>query len=72
MQPILAVLPLELRAKVTAPGASTLKISIPVEKVLSQLANGSVKISFGELRQLAPKVFANYGNEHDSGPWRCH
>ncbi|MEJ0091364.1 MAG: roadblock/LC7 domain-containing protein [Limisphaerales bacterium] len=66
LQPILAVLPLELRAKVTAPGASGIKISIPVEKVLSQLATGSVKISFGELRQLAPRVFANYGGEHDA------
>ncbi len=66
LQPILAVLPLELRAKVTAPGASSIKISIPVEKILSQLATGSVKISFGELRQLAPRVFANYGGEHDA------
>ena len=66
LQPIIASLPLELRAKITSPGATGNVISVPVEKVINQLATGTVKISFGELRQLAPGVFANYGGEHDA------
>lgn len=66
LQPIIAALPLELRAKITGSGATGATISIPVEKVLTQLATGSVKISFGELRQMAPGAFANYGGEHDA------
>jgi predicted regulator of Ras-like GTPase activity (Roadblock/LC7/MglB family) len=66
LQPIIAALPLELRAKITGSGAAGTTISIPVEKVLTQLATGSVKISFGELRQMAPGTFANYGGEHDA------
>ena len=41
-------------------------VSIPVEKVLSQLAHGSVKITFGELRAALPGVFATYGSENDA------
>jgi predicted regulator of Ras-like GTPase activity (Roadblock/LC7/MglB family) len=66
LQPIIAGLPLELRAKITSSGTTGSTISIPVEKVLNQLATGTVKISFGELRQLAPGVFANYNGEHDA------
>jgi predicted regulator of Ras-like GTPase activity (Roadblock/LC7/MglB family) len=66
LQPIIAGLPLDLRAKINSSGAGGNMISIPVEKVLTQLATGTVKISFGELRQLAPGVFANYGGEHDA------
>jgi predicted regulator of Ras-like GTPase activity (Roadblock/LC7/MglB family) len=66
LQPIIAALPLELRAKITSSGTTNATISIPVDKVLNQLATGTVRISFGELRQLAPGVFANYGGEHDS------
>ena len=66
LQPIIAGLPLELRAKINRSGAAGGKISGPVERVLNQLATGTVKISFGELRQLAPGVFANYGGEHDA------
>jgi predicted regulator of Ras-like GTPase activity (Roadblock/LC7/MglB family) len=43
-----------------------LTFNLPVEIVTSQLAFGAVKISFGELRQLAPGVFANSGGEHDN------
>ena len=66
LQPIIAGLPLELRAKITTSITADIKISVPVEKVLSQLATGSVKISFGELRQMVPGIFANYGGEHDA------
>ena len=43
-------------------------ISIPLEKILTQLAFGSVKINFGELRHAAPGVFVNSGGEHDHKP----
>jgi predicted regulator of Ras-like GTPase activity (Roadblock/LC7/MglB family) len=67
LQPILTALPMELRAKIMCVVNTTaMVISIPVEKALIQLATGSVKISFGELRQLAPGVFANSGGELDA------
>jgi predicted regulator of Ras-like GTPase activity (Roadblock/LC7/MglB family) len=65
LAPIIAALPMDLRAKlVQAPPADAI-ISIPVEKVLSQLANGSVKISFGELRAARPGLFVSSGTEND-------
>ena len=65
LQSILAAMPMDLRAKVMqAPPADAI-ISIPLEKILTQLAFGSVKITFGELRQAAPGVFVNSGGEHD-------
>jgi len=65
LQPILAGLPLDLRAKVMQAPPEGLIISIPLEKILTQLAFGSVKIPFGDLRQSAPGVFVNSGGEHD-------
>ena len=65
---VIAALPLELRAKLMAPPSAGLTICLPAETVMAQLAFGAVKISFGELRQLAPGIFANSGGEHDSRP----
>jgi predicted regulator of Ras-like GTPase activity (Roadblock/LC7/MglB family) len=68
LQSILAALPMELRAKVMqTPPAGTM-IAVPLEKILTQLAFGSVKIAFGELRKAAPGVFVNSGGEHDHKP----
>ncbi len=64
LQGILNGLPLELRAKVKYSEVGDLTISVPLEKILSQLARGSVKISFGELRQAVPQVFTS-GNDRD-------
>jgi predicted regulator of Ras-like GTPase activity (Roadblock/LC7/MglB family) len=66
LPPILAALPMELRAKIVAANNAGMTISIPVEKALAQLATGSVKISFGELRRLAPGVFASFSGELDA------
>jgi len=68
LQTVLAALPMDLRAKVmqNPPAGATMVMAI--EKVLAQLANGSVKISFGELRLAAPSLFANSGGESDSRP----
>jgi predicted regulator of Ras-like GTPase activity (Roadblock/LC7/MglB family) len=68
LQAVLATLPMDLRAKVINVNTAGMTISIPVEKALAQLATGSVKITFGEFRHLAPGVFANSGGEHDNKP----
>ncbi len=63
---VIAVLPIELRAKLVlqTPPANAC-VSIPVETALSQLANGSVKMSFGELRAALPGLF-NHSSENDA------
>ena len=60
---IIPVLPMDLRAKmlVQTPPANA-SVSIPVEKALSQLAHGSVKISFGELCAALPGLFGHSGD----------
>ena len=65
LAPIVASLPLDLRGKIMATPPPGLVINLPVETVTAQLAFGAVKISFGELRQLAPSAFANSGGEYD-------
>ena len=65
LQPILAAMPMDLRAKVMQAPPPDAMISLPLEKILTQLAFGSVKITFGELRQATPGVFVNSGGEHD-------
>jgi hypothetical protein len=66
LAPVVAGLPMELRAKLMSVPATGMTICLPVETVTSQLAFGAVKISFGELRQLAPGIFANSGGELDN------
>src|ERR1035437_1214403 len=63
--PIVTALPMDLRAKLMSVPAPEATIRLPVELVMSQLAFGAVKISFGELRQFAPEIFANTGGELD-------
>lgn len=55
---ILAGLPLELQPRVQHKEVGELAISVPLEKILAQLSRGTVKVSFGELRQWAPEVFS--------------
>jgi predicted regulator of Ras-like GTPase activity (Roadblock/LC7/MglB family) len=62
---VVASLPLDLRAKLaSAPGNQTIRLQ--AELVIGQLAFGAVKISFGELRNLAPGAFVNSGGELDN------
>ena len=63
---IITSLPMDLRAKIMTVPPADLTINLPVETVTTQLAFGAVKISFGELRQLAPGIFVNSGGEHDN------
>ncbi|HSY19811.1 MAG TPA: hypothetical protein VK815_15820 [Candidatus Acidoferrales bacterium] len=65
---VIAHLPMDLKAKLMAPPAAGQTIALAVDKVTSQLAFGSVKIPFGELRRLAPGIFANSGGEFDAKP----
>ncbi len=58
LQVVLNGLPLELKARVRQSDVGDALISVPLEKVLSQLSSGAVKISFGELRRAAPQIFA--------------
>ena len=66
LAPIVTSLPMDLRGRLMAVPPPGMTINLPVETVMSQLAFGAVKISFGELRQLAPGIFANSGGEHDA------
>jgi hypothetical protein len=69
LQPVLEKLPADLQGKLTFPLAALgqASITIPVEQILPQLATGSVKISFGQLREAAPNLF-RVGAEYDSLP----
>lgn len=63
---ILMTLPMDLRAKIVGSNTAGMMISLPVDQVLEQLATGSVKITFGDFRRLAPGVFASLGGECDT------
>ncbi|HXT41708.1 MAG TPA: roadblock/LC7 domain-containing protein [Candidatus Angelobacter sp.] len=54
LKSVLLKLPDALKSKVRQPPAGAVYISIPLQKVLAQLPQGSVKISYGELRLAAP------------------
>jgi predicted regulator of Ras-like GTPase activity (Roadblock/LC7/MglB family) len=58
LQMVLNGLPPELKNRVRQMEVGEATISISTEKILSQLASGSVKLSFGELRRAGPQLFA--------------
>jgi hypothetical protein len=62
---VVSGLPMELRAKIMSAPAANATIRLQIEAIIQQLASGTVKISFGELRRLAPGLIANSGGEHD-------
>lgn len=64
LQSVIAAMSQELRAKVRAAVSDDLTISVPVDKIIPQLAKGSVKIPFGDVRRAAPHVFATSA-DHD-------
>ena len=57
LQTILSQFPAELQHRLVA-GVSDVSVAVPLQTILAQLAHGSIKISFGELRGLAPGVFS--------------
>src|SRR6266536_1800894 len=58
LQAILNTLPLELQPKLLLAEVGDRTVPVPLEKILAQLSRGSVTITFGELRNAAPDVFA--------------
>jgi predicted regulator of Ras-like GTPase activity (Roadblock/LC7/MglB family) len=64
---VLAGLPLELRARVKQPEVGNLTVTVALEKILAQLAQGAVKVPFGDIRQAAPHVFDS-ATDRDSTP----
>lgn len=55
---ILAVLPVELKTRIQQPSVRGMFITLPLGRVVAQLAAGAVRMSFGELRASAPNVFS--------------
>ena len=67
LQCILDSLPVELRDKLREPQVGDLTVPIAYDKILSQLAQGVVRVQFGLIRQAVPFVFAET-NMHDHVP----
>jgi predicted regulator of Ras-like GTPase activity (Roadblock/LC7/MglB family) len=58
LQPILDGLPSELRNRVIMPQCGDLTVEIPIDKILSQLASGQIRVPFGDIRKSAPHAFS--------------
>ena len=57
LQPILDGLNNELRTRVRVKNVGDTTVNIPFDKILSQLAQGQVRVPFGDVRKGAPHVF---------------
>lgn len=57
LQPIVDGLNSELAARVRSKNVGDTMVNIAVEKVLSQLAQGQVRVPFGDVRKSAPQFF---------------
>jgi predicted regulator of Ras-like GTPase activity (Roadblock/LC7/MglB family) len=55
---IIAVLPLELKTRIQQANVAGIFITLPLGRVVAQLAAGAVRMSFGELRAACPNVFS--------------
>lgn len=53
---VFSVLPADLQMRVRLPLSGETHIAVPQAMILPQLERGSVKISFGELRQMSPEA----------------
>lgn len=58
LQPILDGLNNEIRTRVRVRNVGDTTVNIPVDKILSQLAQGQVRVPFGDVRKGAPHVFS--------------
>jgi len=67
LQSVLSALPVELRNQVRIKEVGDLSVTIPFEKILSQLSSGVVKIPFCEIRAAVPQAFSK-GIEGDMVP----
>ena len=57
LQPILDGLNNEIRSRIRVKNVGDTTINIPFDKILSQLAQGQVRVPFGDVRKSAPHVF---------------
>lgn len=64
LQAIIDGLPLELKSRIKQRDVGGASLSIPLERVLSQLSKGAVRVAFGDLRRAAPQVFSDQ-NDRD-------
>lgn len=64
LQAVLNGLPLELKTRIKQSDVGDASLSIPLEKVLSQLSQGAVRVAFGDLRRAAPQIFSSQ-NDRD-------
>ncbi|HEU5069344.1 MAG TPA: roadblock/LC7 domain-containing protein [Verrucomicrobiae bacterium] len=54
---LIASFPVELQQRVKADRIGESTVSLPLDKILPQLAQGLVRVSFGEIRQAASEAF---------------
>src|ERR1043165_8999949 len=59
-----AALPLELQDRVLPDRIGDVSIAFPLQKIISQLSQGLVRVSFGEIRQAEPVAFTG-GSDRD-------
>ena len=59
---VLAALPLEFKGRVRQIDMGDATLTISLDRVLSQLPQGAVKLPFGELRKAAPELFTTAGD----------
>src|SRR5580698_3556997 len=65
LKSVLSRLPETLMQRVRMMDVGEAEIFVPTPKIISQIAKGAVKISFGELRQLAPPGTFSAENDRD-------
>ncbi len=65
LKSILSRLPADLMQRVRQLDVGETEVSIPMQKVLSQISQGAVKLSFGELRRAAPPGIFSSENDLD-------
>ncbi len=65
LRSVVLKLPETLKGKTKQPPAGGLRISIPASKILPQLPQGTVRISFGELRKASPPGIFSDASDRD-------
>jgi predicted regulator of Ras-like GTPase activity (Roadblock/LC7/MglB family) len=68
LKSIIVRLPPDLMQRVCVLDVGETEIFVPIQKILSQISSGAVRISFGELRQLAPPGIFTAENDRDRTP----
>jgi predicted regulator of Ras-like GTPase activity (Roadblock/LC7/MglB family) len=56
------MLPDHLKSRVLSHSAAGLVVSVPVRRIVPQLAEGGITLTFGELRKAAPEAFSPDGD----------